>query len=110
QYFAAEDGRIYRNSRPLVSQSNGNGYLRVSPSINGTVKTKYVHRLVCEAYHGPCPVGMECRHLNGRRYDNRPLNLAWSDKKTNEGDKRIHGTLPLGEKNQRALLTSEIVL
>jgi HNH endonuclease/NUMOD4 motif len=30
-----------------------------------------VHRLVLEAFVGPCPPGQECRHLNGNPSDNR---------------------------------------
>jgi hypothetical protein len=69
----------------------------------------YVHRLVCEAYHGPCPPGLQCRHLDGNQANNAPSNLAWSDKATNEADKVRHGTVPNGEGHYRSKLTTEIV-
>jgi HNH endonuclease len=44
----------------------------------GSRKACYVHRLVLEAFAGPCPEGAEPRHLNGDRADNRwPQNLEW---------------------------------
>lgn len=108
-YWACEAGGIWRDRR-LTEKSNGRGYYRITVSVNGVAKTRYVHRLVCEAYHGPCPDGMECRHFNGRRNDNRPINLAWADKLTNEADKLLHGTNPIGTRNPQAKITDAIVL
>ena len=51
-----------------------------------------IHRLVLETFSGPCPDGMEARHLNGNPADNRPENLAWGTKKENAMDKKKHGT------------------
>lgn len=53
-------------------------------------KIFYVHRLVLEAFVGPCPENMECRHLNGVRSDCRLDNLAWGTKAENEADKKKH--------------------
>src|SRR5512135_1179056 len=35
-----------------------------------------VHRAVLEAFSGPCPEGMECRHLDGNRRNNHISNLT----------------------------------
>lgn len=51
-----------------------------------------VHRLILEAFVGPCPPGLECRHLNGKAGDNRLENLAWGTKAENQQDKVRHGT------------------
>lgn len=38
-----------------------------------------VHRLVCAAFHGPAPEGMnDCAHVNHNSLDNRASNLKWS--------------------------------
>lgn len=37
----------------------------------------YVHRLVAEAFLGPCPEKHEVNHINGRRDDNRVTNLEY---------------------------------
>lgn len=43
-----------------------------------------VHRLICEAFHGPAPDGMDVViHLNEDALDNRPENLKWGTQKEN---------------------------
>lgn len=54
-----------------------NGYLQIVLRRDGRMRAYYIHRLVCEAFHGHAPDGLECHHLNSRRDDNRPENLAW---------------------------------
>lgn len=79
-------GRIRRQS------SNGHGYQTVSLCAGGKEYRKYVHRLVLEAFVGDCPEGMETRHLNGNRKDNRLENLQWGTVVENHHDKLQHGT------------------
>lgn len=55
-------------------------------------KTLLVHRLVLEAFVGPCPEGYEAAHNNGNSTDNRLENLRWATKKENGRDKIRHGT------------------
>jgi hypothetical protein len=74
------------------------------------VTTQYVHRLVCEAFHGPPPFGLQCRHLNGKRADNRPDNLTWSTKIENESDKERHGTLLHADKAPWSKLSLDQVM
>jgi hypothetical protein len=62
-------------------------------TVDGSVKTIYVHILVCETFHGPRPEGMpHTRHLNGDHFDNRAENLRWGTQAENEADKFLHGT------------------
>jgi hypothetical protein len=66
----------------------------------------YVHRLVLEAFVGPCPPGMECRHFpDPDPANNRLENLSWSTSKQNAADKLVHGTSQRGERNGFAKLT-----
>lgn len=109
-YFACEDGHIWRRGSRRVAMTNGRGYLRIKVSVKNTQRDAYIHRLVCEAYHGPCPEGMQCRHLDGDRKNNRPCNLQWADKKTNEADKAGHGTLMRGDGHASSKLTGEVVM
>ena len=51
-----------------------------------------IHRLVLEAFVGPRPSGMECRHLDGNPANNRLDNLAWGTKFENDMDMFRHGT------------------
>jgi hypothetical protein len=47
----------------------------------GTLK---VHRLVCEAFHGPAPFDRAVvLHINEDAHDNRPENLKWGTQKEN---------------------------
>lgn len=70
--------------------SNGN-YRIVGLCREGQSVSHSVHRLVCEAFHGP-PGGLHTRHLNGDGHDNRAENLAWGTVVENMADKRTHGT------------------
>jgi hypothetical protein len=76
------------------------GYLALK--ISGT--TRYVHHLVCEAFHGPCPEGMMRRHLNGNRTCNWASNLAYGTPAENCADTRRHGRVQLGERHYEAVL------
>ncbi len=89
----------------------GRGYLgiRLTPSSPGKKQRWSAHRLVLTAFAGPCPEGLECRHLNGIRTDNRLGNLAWGTPEVNNADKKIHGTQPQGEGNNLAKLTEKDV-
>ena len=47
-------------------------------------KNYKMHRLVCEAFHGPCPKDKPVViHLNENALDNRPENLKWGTQKEN---------------------------
>jgi hypothetical protein len=84
---------------------NPKGYVRVLlKSRDGKVVGRALHRLVLEAFVGPCPGGMEARHLNGVPADNRLENLVWSTHRDNIADKSRHGTIVRGERNNKAKL------
>jgi hypothetical protein len=68
------------------------GYLGVNLGRRNKRYAHMVHVLVCEAFHGPRPEGMQVRHLNGNETDNRASNLAWGTRSENEIDKVHHGT------------------
>lgn len=75
-------------TRVLALRKAGLGY----PCIKIRGRTRYIHRLVLEAFVGPCPDGMECRHLDGDRTNNRLDNLCWGTPVDNWNDKFRHGT------------------
>lgn len=71
----------------------------------------YVHRLVLEAFVGPCPPGMECCHFPDRNPANNKLsNLRWDTHKNNMADAISHGTNNDGEKSNFSKLSLENVL
>lgn len=69
------------------------------------VKTLAVHRLVLEAFVGPCPDGMECRHLDGNPVNNCVDNLCWGTPKQNMADRERHGRHDRGSRSVKAKLT-----
>ena len=67
----------------------------------------FVHCLVLTAFVGPCPKGMESRHLNDVPGDNRLENLKWGTRKENVQDALRNGKLPCGEKRKEAKSTDD---
>lgn len=99
------------SGRPLKSHCNGYGYMTVMLRKSGKSVRRYVHRMVLEAFCGPCPDGMEARHFNGIRHDNRLNNLEWATHIDNVADRKLHGTHRAGEDNNLAVLKeSDVVL
>ncbi len=68
-----------------------------------------VHRLVLEAFVGPCPPGEECCHNKGDPADNHLENLRWDTRSSNVKDAYKHGRLPCGAKHRQSKLTSDDV-
>jgi hypothetical protein len=89
-------GRRWRRLRPVRGR---NGYLLVTLCTGRARRNFFIHRLVLLAFVGPCPPGIQCRHLNGSPADNRVENLAWGTAKEDADDKRRHGTLTVGARN-----------
>lgn len=89
---------------PVMNKRNGYYYVTLSRR-GEKVRLRQVHALVLEAFVGPRPDGMECRHLNGNPEDNRLINLAWGTGSENTSDAIEHGTATIGERNAMAKLT-----
>jgi len=99
-----------RKSPHLFSiHKNIHGYPSVGLSKKGRQKPRSVHRLVLEAFEGPCPPGMQACHKNGKRDEPDIWNLRWDTCSNNHIDKKAHGTWQVGEACGSAKLTNEIV-
>lgn len=69
-----------RPAKVLSPGRNEKGYLVVvlCDMTRGRLpKTHRAHRLICEAFHGPCPDGHEAAHRDGTRDNNQAGNLRW---------------------------------
>lgn len=100
--FIGKRGKLNTIKRPA-------GYLHVALSDRKNKKLFYAHRLVCAAFIGPIPDGMQVNHINNDRADNRLSNLEYVTAKQNCQHRKVHGTFPTGENNGRARLTAEQV-
>lgn len=77
---------------------------------DGGRRDRHVHVLVLEAFVGPCPKGMECRHLNDVPCDNNLSNLAWGTQAENWKDSVVNGHRKPGEGVHNAKATVDLVL
>lgn len=86
-----------KNARMLKQQIGTGGYPMVTLQGGGRKRvTRPVHRLVLEAFVGPCPDGMVACHGPGGPEDNRIENLRWDTQSENVRDQLRHGTHPSG--------------
>ena len=74
-----------------LRQNKGNRYKKASLRKNGMVKNIKIHRLVLEAFVGPCPEGMEACHNDGNPMNNQLCNLRWDTHSSNMIDASNHG-------------------
>lgn len=112
-YSVSDSGDVFSErrgpTRKLTAGIDAQGYQRVTVRIWGGPRWIPVHQLVVFAFHGPRPVGMEVRHLNGNKLDNRAANLAWGTHDENEADRLRHGGVLKGERHGNAKLTASDV-
>lgn len=109
QYSVSSLGRVRSVYGWLMRQQATDGYKRVTLALKTGKKTVTVHSLVCGAFHGDRPPGMQAAHNDGNPENNRACNLRWATPVENASDKRRHGTMPIGEKAGTAKLTEETV-
>lgn len=120
-YFPIPDypGYAINRTGTILSQKSGrwrplavflrNGYRRASLWRSGKMCPMGVHRLLLLAFIGPCPDGLECRHLDGDPLNNDLSNLAWGTVQENADDRIRHGTVRRGEEGGNARLTQQQV-
>lgn len=95
----------------IENPSTSTGYAVVNLRTGGRTFHRHVHRLVLEAFVGPCPPGQQARHFPDNDRTNCKLgNLRWGTQSENEQDKKDIGIYPFGEKHPMAKLTNAAVL
>ena len=108
RYMVSDQGRVWSKER-MVRHGRGPGlrkhagrmlklgrkpagYPIVSHAVApGVVRHLYVHRLVLEAFVGPCPEGHVARHLDDDKENNHLSNLSWGSESENAHDKIRNG-------------------
>ena len=91
--------------RIISSFLAGKGYEAVSLWKENRSQKRYIHELMLTTFVGPCPDGMECRHLDGDKNHNYLENLRWGMPRENSADQLIHGTRNRGEQQHCAKLS-----
>jgi len=112
-YAICENGTLWSRRgkkywcQVLGSQKN-TGHVRVA-IYNGSGRTNtYLHRIVLEAFVGPCPDGMEACHSPDYTPTNNQLsNLRWGTPKENGNDAVLHGRTVRGSSVCGSKLTPE---
>ena len=114
-YEVSDQGRVRTVARTIVRRNgriqpapqrvlklklSPHGYWRIglTNELAGRQRFHFVHRLVLAAFVGPCPEGMQCRHLDGNPANNAVQNLCWGTCSENNLDKLRHGTHPEARK------------
>lgn len=110
-YEISDRGQVRNRHGRLMSLSfDKDGYRRISLSKKGKATNYCVHRLVLEAFVGPCPDGMECRHLDDVPGNNQLGNLCWGTHARNIRDRDEAGKTCRGSRHHRAKLEPSDVL
>lgn len=91
------DGVRNLKGKYLTPRVGKRGYLIINLNARDTLR---VHRLVLEAFVGPCPPGMETRHLDSDPAHNCLRNLCWGTKAENGAD-RVARRPPCPQGHQR---------
>lgn len=77
-YKINKKGEVFSpKGKRLKASYDKYGYRTVGLSKNGKCFRKFVHFLLLENFHSPCPPGKETNHKNGIKDDNRLENLEW---------------------------------
>jgi hypothetical protein len=100
-------GFSWRELKPHANWKRG-GYRTVALSDGRVSSRQRVCRLVCEAFHGACPDGMECNHRDGVSTNDAEDNLFWGPHLDNMAIAKLSGAPKpnaRGERNHKAKIT-----
>lgn len=100
-YRVSDTGLVMsiRRNRLMSLGTSPQGYRTCAISRDGKPRRFMVHRLVLEAFVGPCPDGMETLHRNDIPGDNRIENLRWGTHAENIEDMKRNGNFNSGRWN-----------
>ena len=102
-YEISDAGQVWSRPRPktrggILRQFDRGGYRVLTLTLGATQRSWPVHKLVAEAFLGPCPPGLELRHIDGNPANNAASNLAYGTSGDNNLDQVRHRTHPWSRK------------
>lgn len=86
-----------------------NGYPRLSLCRDNKPVQLLIHRLVAAAFLGPCPIGYEVNHIDGKKGNPRIDNLEYVTSKGNSEHAVRLGLMPFGTRRTNAKLNDDAV-
>jgi hypothetical protein len=107
------DRRTYvgRILTQLLNHKRGYYWVRMSNGGRKTRKTVLVHRIVCEAFHGPPPSPRHvAHHKDANRLNNHAGNLEWKTQSQNLEEAARMGTFAVGSNRHNSKLTEDLVV
>jgi hypothetical protein len=104
-YCVTKGGRVWskprrgssKNGKWLKQIIDSSGYLHINLYNNRGRRRYPIHHVVLNVFVGLCPIGMECRHLDGNKKNNKLNNLNWGTHSENAKDMVKHNKL-IGER------------
>lgn len=108
-YFASDKGRIRKGQSILACFYDSKGYRWVALFLGSGRSARAIHRLVSEAFRGPCPPGMQVNHRDGAKTNNRLPNLEYVTPRQNREHALKHGLAPVGDECGYSRLTADNV-
>jgi hypothetical protein len=125
-YSISDRGRLRRDTATLAwppgkilkGFNRGKWYTAYQLTVDGKEVHRLAHRLVAEAFIGPCPPGMQCNHKDGDKANNVPSNLEWVTPLQNVRhsievlghDPRTIADVPFGDEHYKTKLTVEALV
>jgi hypothetical protein len=111
-YIVSSYGRIARygsaqgtsTGKILKPKISNTGYAKVCLRRDGDKWYARIHRLVADAFIGPCPPGHQINHIDGDKLNNRSDNLEWATQSENMAHAAQHGLRPRGESHKLSKL------
>lgn len=110
-YWVTARGQVFRDGSPpgkyLKPHTDIGGYQVVVLADASRRWTVKIHRLVCDAWHGPKPdAASQVRHLDGDPSHNAFDNVCWGTAKQNAEDRARHGSMSYGSEHHNSVLTA----
>ena len=105
EYAVSSCGKVKKRDKLKRTTVGPLGYAVTGMTVDGRHTTKYVHRLVAEAFVDGWKDGLDVNHKDGNKLNNDPSNLEWCTRKHN-----IRHAFACGLSKARRKVTMQLAL